>query len=225
MRAEYLLLNILIAMGPVILSFDRTVRFFRYWFKAWISCAMVMIPFVMWDSSVSGVHWFFNDKFTLPFRLLGLPLGEYLFFMTVPFACLFIWQILVTKGTNTHLNITGALFGMAGIFCIGGIVFWVWGKIYTAFVCMALVLTILCDRACQTAVLNQKRTYHYLSIVTGLTLIFNGYLTARPVVLYNPKYFTDIRLWTVPIEDFGYGYALILLCTIVFEKLKGLNHA
>jgi lycopene cyclase domain-containing protein len=55
-------------------------------------------------------------------------------------------------------------------------------------------------------------------------LVFNGYLTWRPVVLYGEAYQLGLRIYTIPIEDFGYGYALILLCRILYEFLKRRQH-
>ena len=36
--------------------------------------------------------------------------------------------------------------------------------------------------------LLKPKTYFYLGIIAGLILVFNGYLTARPVVLYGETY-------------------------------------
>jgi hypothetical protein len=46
------------------------------------------------------------------------------------------------------------------------------------------------------------------------------------VVTYGESYQIGLRIFTIPIEDFGYGISLIFLCTIVYEKLKSikLNH-
>ena len=222
MQIEYSLLNILIFIGPLFLSFDRKVNYFQYWSKVFISIGIVMIPFLIWDMAVSGIHWHFNHNFTLPFHFYGMPLSEFLFFLTVPFACLFIWQIIVTNKPIIWINnrIFLYLISIIGIFAFG--FFILWGKIYTSIVCFSFTFTIFFDRTMKTNLLSQKRTYLYLLILTGLIFIFNGYLTARPIVLYEPKYLTNIRIWTIPIEDFGYGYTLILLCTIIFEKLKGI---
>jgi lycopene cyclase domain-containing protein len=212
-------------MGPLFLSFDRKVRYFRYWPKVFICIAIVTIPFLIWDIAVTGVHWHFNENYTLPFRFWGLPLGELMFFVSVPFACLFIYQIMRTDKPIILIKNNIFLYGMAGIACLASIVFLLGGKYYTAIVCFALAFTIIFDRLMKTQLLSQKRTFLFLAILTGLIFIFNGYLTARPVVLYEAKYLTNIRLWTIPVEDFGYGYTLILLCTILFEKFKGLFNA
>ena len=221
MKIEYLVLNILIISGPVLLSFDRKVRYVQYWPKVFMSLAVVGIFFIGWDIAVSGDHWDFNEQYTLPVRFLGLPPGEYLFFITVPFSCLFIWQILVTgkklippeknRVGNAILLITAILF----------VIFLLTGKYYTALVFLSLVITALLDMVFKINLFYQKETYTYLALLTALILLFNGFLTARPVVTYNPEVFSNIRIWTIPLEDFGYGYALVLLCTILFEKLKG----
>lgn len=220
MKAEYLILNFIILIGPMLLSFDRKVRYVVYWSKVFISLGIVMIPFLLWDMAVTGIHWHFNDRFTLDFRLFGLPLGEWLFFISVPFASLFIWQIIVTHQRIKWMNNKNLLVVIAVIGCSACCLFMLWNKIYTSLVCLFVVFTIFFDQIIKTHLFSQKRTYLFLFILTGLIFIFNGYLTARPVVLYDSKYLTDVRIWTIPIEDFGYGYALILLCTILFEKIK-----
>ncbi|MBN2030590.1 lycopene cyclase domain-containing protein [bacterium] len=221
MQVEYLIFNIIVLTGPLVFSHDRKVRFVDYWTKAFISITMVMIPFLIWDIEVSGIHWHFNEKYTLPVRIWGLPLEEILFFISVPFACLFIWQIMVTEKQTTFFNNQIVLYIIALAGCFLSFLAMSTGKLYTSIACFTLVLTIFLDRILKTHLLSQKRTYLYLIIITGLIFVFNGYLTTRPVVLYESNYLTNIRIGTVPIEDFGYGYALILLCTVLFEKLKG----
>jgi len=45
----------------------------------------------------------------------------------------------------------------------------------------------------------------------------NGYLTWRPIVIYNPDQFLGIRLWTIPLEDFLYGFGLITITIVLWE--------
>jgi len=224
-QAEYLFLNLFILAGPVIFSFDREVRYVRHWPRALAAAGMAMIPFILWDTAVSGVHWYFNERFTLPFRLMGLPPGEWLFFITVPFACLFIWQIIVIRRPAraavqpVWIAVTAMLLvPAAGILILHH-------RIYAAIVCFFLIWNVFLDHVLNTHLLREGRTFLYMAIITGLILIFNGYLTSRPVIVYNPEFILNLRIWTIPVEDFGYGYSLILLCTILYEKLRGKHHA
>ena len=180
-----------------------------------------MVPFVIWDISVTGKHWWFNESYTIGLPVLKLPLEEWLFFITVPFACLFIWQILVTTQPRKSLAYSSRIFLSAAIIILGmGLVTLKIGKIYTSLAAFAVSGSIGLDFLLKTKILSQPQTIWYLSIVTLLMILFNGYLTARPVVLYDPAYQLNLRFLSIPVEDFIYGYALILLNTIVYETVK-----
>jgi lycopene cyclase domain-containing protein len=61
----------------------------------------------------------------------------------------------------------------------------------------------------------------WLSVLTIImTGIFNSYLTSRPVVEYNREVMSNIRVGTIPIEDFGYGLGLVWLTAWVYEKKR-----
>jgi lycopene cyclase domain-containing protein len=224
MAYEYILLNIIIITGPLILSFDRKVQYYRRWKTAFIAIFTVLVPFTIWDILVSSKHWWFNENYTLPFRLAGLPPGEWLFFISAPFAILFIWEI-IDKRMGNPVNPAFVLFKYV-FMALGlpGIVFLIIGKSYTGLTLLALSATGLLDYLLRTEVLARKRIFLFLGILMILILIFNSYLTARPIVLYDYEYKLDWQIFTIPIEDFGYGLALILLNTILFEKLKRIRH-
>jgi lycopene cyclase domain-containing protein len=184
----------------------------------------VLIPFTIWDSMVTGRHWWFNPEYVSGLYIAGLPLGEWLFFVSVPFSVLFIWEIFSVKTEHRiseKLKIIKFLLMCLSIF---GIVFWFMGKEYTALVLFALSITGFVDWRLKTEVLARPNTYIYLSIVFLLNLVFNGYLTARPIVLYDAQYQLNFRIYTVPVEDVFYGFALILLNTSLYEKIIGLRN-
>lgn len=49
-------------------------------------------------------------------------------------------------------------------------------------------------------------------------LIFDTYLTALPIVMYNSKSVLPFRLGSIPIEDFSYLIAVIILVPALFDK-------
>jgi lycopene cyclase domain-containing protein len=57
--------------------------------------AITGLIFLGWDVlfTVKGV-WSFNEKYITGFTLFRLPIEEVFFFLTVPFACLFIYYCL-----------------------------------------------------------------------------------------------------------------------------------
>ncbi len=56
-----------------------------------------------------------------------------------------------------------------------------------------------------------------MAIMMFFKIPSNGYLTGRPIVLYNPEYFLGIRLGTIPVEDFLYGFGLITITLVLWE--------
>lgn len=221
MKFEYLLFNLFIFAGPISQSFDLRVRYFRRWPAALAASALSLMPFILWDALANGRHWWFNAVYTIGIRIAGLPLEEWLFFMSVPFACLFIWEIILTfrhKRTLTWMRRFGWMFLV--LLPLGAWVFYT-GREYTGLVLMALAVVYTADLLFKTRVLEDGRAHVLLAIVIALMLIFNTYLTARPVVVYNPIYQLDLRIITIPIEDFIYGISHILLTVVFYEKLKG----
>lgn len=223
MKFEYIIFNMLILSGPLLLSFDKRVSYVSNWPKVFVALSVPLVPFIIWDSLVTGRHWWFNEAYTTNIKILNLPPGEWLFFVSVPFACLFIWDCLGAYLPNFQVpqlnRFATVLFSG---FVLGPVVFLI-GKEYTGLVLFVLAIVALLDRRLDTGLFLQSKTYQFIAIIIVLTLFCNGYLTARPVVLYDPIYQLDIRIGTIPIEDFGYGIALLLLCTIFYEKLKALN--
>ena len=57
-------------------------------------------------------------------------------------------------------------------------------------------------------------TFLILSIAM---LIFDTYLTSLAVVLYNDKLILPFRLGSIPLEDFSYLIAVVLLIPTLFE--------
>ncbi|MEJ2636724.1 MAG: lycopene cyclase domain-containing protein [Calditrichia bacterium] len=224
MKFEYLIYNLVIIAGPLALSFEKGVHYISRWKYFLPAIVVVLIPFIIWDSLVTGKHWWFNENYTLDFRLAGLPLEEWLFFITVPFACLFVWEIIRAKSRNpVRLKLSPIQWLLIAGF-IPGIFFLFDGRQYTGITLFALGITALLDMLLKTDILLRPRTYLYLAIITAFILIFNGFLTARPVVLYNNAFQLSFHIFTIPIEDFGYGYSLILLNTILYDKFKGVTN-
>jgi len=220
MKFEYLILNVLIIAGPLALSFENKMRFVAKWRFAIPAILITAFPFLVWDAIVAGRHWWFNENYTLGFRVVGLPIEECLFFITVPFAGIFIWESLRFNYTNRLIAGMRFVYYLL-YFCapLGALLF-VQGKQYTGLMLFSLAITALYDRLSKTRLLLQKLLYVYLTIAGVLILLFNGYLTARPIVMYDDRYQLGVKIGTIPIEDFGYGFSLLLLATMLYEKFK-----
>lgn len=222
MKYEYLLLIIIIISGPLTLSFDRKVNFRQYWRFVFPAILFVAVPFLIWDAVVTGRHWWFSEQYTSGIRLLGLPLAEWLFFIVAPYACIFTWEVLRAYFGNRRYNETFPIrLLLSLIFILSSPFIFYIGIEYTAIVFFTMGIALILDVLFKNAIFLQSRTYWLMLLSVFMMLIFNGYLTARPVVLYDPAYQLDWRIGTIPGEDFFYGFSLIFLNIIIYEKLKG----
>ncbi len=225
MKSEYLIFNIIVLLGPLIFG---AMRPFYFLDRVKYTILPIIIPavlFLIWDSSVTYSHWHFNEKYVLGITFFNLPIEEILFFITVPFACLFTWEMIIRRTDKKEFvwitKIRPYLYLLIPI----GIWFFISGKHYTGLATAFLGLAILLDQLLKTNIILQRRFYLYLLLVLLFTLIFNGYLTWRPVVTYGVDYQLDFRIITIPIEDFIYGTALIFMNTSIYQKVidkKGL---
>jgi lycopene cyclase domain-containing protein len=220
MKSEYLIFNIIVIAGPLIFGSLKPFYFLDRWRAVLISSIIVGVPFIIWDSLVTGKHWMFNKLYTLDFRLVHLPIGELLFFITVPSACLFTWEMIKRRSEDSYSGFGRIIRYSAFVRPLFGLWLFATGKQYTGLVFIFLTMAIFLDYYLKTDLLFQKRFYLYVIMIILLTLIFNGYLTWRPVVLYGESYQIGFRVFTIPIEDFGYGLSLLFMCTSIYEKLK-----
>jgi lycopene cyclase domain-containing protein len=90
-------------------------------------------------------------------------------------------------------------------------------KEYTVLAIGAAVIALLLDRVLGTEVVRKRSFWIALAVMFLCKIPSNGYLTWRPIVVYNPDYFLGIRLWTIPVEDFFYGFGLITVTIVLWE--------
>jgi lycopene cyclase domain-containing protein len=224
LKSEYLIFNIIVLTGPL---FFGAMKPFYFMDRVKYTILPIIIPailFLIWDSTVTYSHWFFNEKYILGITIFNLPIEEILFFITVPFACLFTWEMIIRRTGEKKLEWIGKIRPYIYLIIPTGIVVFLSGKHYTGLAVTFLGLAVLLDQLLKTNLILEKRFYIYLSFVLFFTLIFNGYLTWRPVVTYGVDYQLDFRIITIPIEDFVYGTALIFMNTAIYMKIISANN-
>lgn len=219
MKIEYLIFNLIVFSGPIYFGVQEKFNFRNKIPIALLSSLISAIPFLIWDSLVTNIHWFFNEKYIIGIKFFGLPFEEILFFISVPFACLFLWEMIVQNSKDKFFCNKYFYIILTISFSIAAVYFFISGLIYTALVFSFLLISVLVDNLSQK-MLFSKNFAIFLAFVFLAFLIFNGYLTARPVLIYSERFITNIRITTIPVEDIGYGFSLIYLATKVYEKLK-----
>lgn len=220
----YLAINFFTIIICFIFSFHPKIKFYRH-FKAFLLASIVIaIFFIAWDVwfTSNGV-WWFNDKYLIGLRLFGLPIEELLFFICIPFSCVFTyfcldkffrldWKPSVEK-VFVIISIISCLI-LALIFKY---------KIYSFVTFLTTAISLIVLHFVLKANWIGKASFIYLVLMPGF-LAVNGILTGTglesPIVNYNPKDFIGFRILTIPIEDTVYGYEMILWNLFFFYKFK-----
>lgn len=216
----YLYLNLFTFTFPFILSFDKRVHFYTYWRHLFPAMALNAAVFITWDSLFTrqGV-WGFNPEHLLGINLFGLPLEEVLFFVTVPYACVFIYEVLNAYVAREWLRPYAKNFSwlLLALLVVLGLLFL--PRLYTSVTCGVLALVLMVHL---WLLGDQVLGRFYQAYLVHLLpfLLVNGVLTAIPIVWYADAYNLGIRLYTIPIEDTLYSMAMLLLTITGYEWLK-----
>jgi lycopene cyclase domain-containing protein len=217
----YFWLDLLIIAFPVALSFDRKVRFVRRWPAALGAAGLVAVPYLAWDSLMSFQGaWGFSDRYAGTFRLFGLPPGEFVFFLAVPFACLFVHEVVRAYVPEKAARTTRLPWAAVAVICAAA-AFLVRGRLYTSTVLAAVALFFAVAAALAPGSLS-RRTF-WLSILVSYVpfLVANGLLTALPVVTYGEGHFLGFRVVTIPVEDFLYSFSLLGFNLLAYRLFRG----
>lgn len=221
----YLLINILSISVPFLFSFHPKIQFyklFRYFFPAMIISALV---YLSWDIVFTKLGvWGFNEEYLIGFYIANLPIEEILFFICIPFASVFTHYTITKINPRFHLSdlaskwITRLLIIILSI----SIVFNT-DKAYTTVNAICTLLILLFAIYKTPYVL--KSFYPTFLIVLIPFLIVNGILTGSfikdEVVWYNNAENLSYRVFTIPIEDFGYAFGMLLLTVVLTELFSG----
>ena len=83
---------------------------------------------------------------------------------------------------------------------------------YTVATALGIVGALALDLAVlRTRLVRRRVFWATYPIVLGFQLAFNGILTGRGVVRYDEDAILGPRLANAPIEDLGFGFALVLM--------------
>lgn len=228
MNSHYTYFLILAASlaGPLALSFDKKVGFYKHWKYVFPAMVLPALLYIVWDIYFTKLGvWNFNEEYITGIKLRGLPLEEILFFFIVPYCCVFIYVCIRSYFPNLVNKKTADLFLkiLAVLLLITGAIYF--DKHYTSWTFIFTGAFILLLYLLRNFFKNFDAVSFLVSYAICLIpfLIVNGFLTAIPVVLYNDAENLGIRIYTIPFEDAFYGMLLILMNIVFYEKLKSEN--
>ncbi|NCC13121.1 MAG: lycopene cyclase domain-containing protein [Spirochaetia bacterium] len=216
----YLIITLLVVAGPLLLSFDRKVAFYKGWKQLGLSMLPISAIYILWDilATHSG-HWSFSLKHSGGWKLFGLPLGEWLFFFVVPYACIFIYEVVKAyfpQKKSTNIFQARLWSGLIGLLCLLlAVVFR--DQAYTVLALVSLALWLAFTVLVRPQLLLQTSTLWYMLLSAIAFLLVNGLLTGIPIVLYNPEAIWGIRIITIPLEDLFYNIGMLGFFLLSYE--------
>lgn len=215
----YLLLNIVSIFFPLVLSFDKKVAFYKNWGALFTGILINGIVFITWDIWFTAIGvWEFNSEYLIGVYIAGLPLEEWLFFLTIPYACVFVYACLnaYVKKDLFAQSATQITYVLVGILLTVGVLFI--DRWYTSITFLALAALLMWNVRIKK---NPNMGRFYMAYIVHLIPFFivNGVLTSWPVVIYNDAENLGIRMGTIPVEDSMYSMLMLLITINVYDHL------
>jgi lycopene cyclase domain-containing protein len=220
----YFFLNLGSLVIPFLYSFEKRMKYIKRWKAVFFAIIIVAIFFIIWDIIFTKMGvWWFNPRYHSGVEFFDLPIEEWLFFICIPYASIFIhfaFHFFYPKVSLSGKTVKIIYWILMAILL--PTIFIHYHKLYTAinYIILVLLLTYTVFK-----VLHILDTFFitFLIILIPFFLV-NGILTGsfidEPVVYYNNAENLGIRLGTIPIEDIGYAFSMLLMSLILIKKIE-----
>ena len=222
MKWAYFLIDFFTIIVPFCFSFHPKLQFYKTWKAFFPAVLMTSFVFVLWDIYFTGIGaWGFNPAYVCGVYFGNLPIEEILFFICIPYSCIFTFfclDVFIKNAPSKRFeNVTSIILIIASF--VFSIIFHEHKYTLASFVLLAALL-ILAKYYLKITWLG--KFYLIYGILIFPFFIVNGILTgtgiASPIVWYKHSEIIGIRILTIPVEDIFYGMDLILMNLIIYKS-------
>lgn len=205
-------------------SFYKKYPFYKSWkyfLKANLIVALLFIIHDIYFTSL-GV-WGFNQDYLINFLdIFNLPIEEVLFFICIPYACVFTYFVFTKYVPENLFHIIFYQFILNFLILLTLLSSLInYDYLYTFYTSSFLFLMLIFVKIKKLDI--RKIMLAYTAIIPFFFLS-NGLLTGSfiesPIVFYDNNENLDIRMFTIPVEDLFYGFLLILSNCLLFDYFK-----
>jgi len=221
-KYTYLALLFISIAYPMLRSFENKLKVYSQWPAIFVSIFLTSIIFWLWDVwfTAHGI-WKFNAQYVMGINVFGMPLEEWLFFIVIPYACFFIFFSVRHFIPRIGINFTN-LLNYLSLFLFIILLIIYKDRLYTVVaIALSMAATLL---IISISFIRMQAGYFYISYIFSLIpfFIINGILTYLPVVEYNNYENMNIRLGSIPLDDFIYLHSLLFINFIVYSVFQNL---
>jgi lycopene cyclase domain-containing protein len=222
-RFLYLTIDLLSILFPFIFSFYPKANFSKKWKYLWPAILFPALFFIAWDEWFTSMGvWGFNPRYISGVYFFHLPIEEVLFFICIPYACVFTYEAVNFLSPKDHFIKYHRFISIvlaALLFFVGLLNLDKWYTCSTFLLCAAFVALQIFWKS------NYMSRFYFAFIFILIPFfIVNGLLTGsgieEEVVWYNDAENLGIRMGTIPFEDTFYGMLMILMNISIFEWMQ-----
>lgn len=224
MKQLYLIINIASVIVPFLFSFHPKIQFYKKFSSVFPAIVLALIVFIPWDILFTHLGvWGFNSNYILGINFFNLPIEEVLFFICIPYACVFTYHCF-----NKFIRMD-RFFKSEKLISITLVLFLIvlaalnYNRLYTSVTFSALACFILFLKYILQVSWLHKFYFSYLILLIPFFIV-NGLLTGtgldEPIVWYNNNQNLGIRILSVPVEDVFYGMFLLMITVSLYEHLS-----
>jgi len=185
---------------------------------------LTMMVFIPWDMLKTSLQvWGFNSRYLTGVYLGNLPVEEWLFFIAIPYACLFTYHalnyLIARDFLGKHAFLISIVFG-AGFLIVG---IFNLDRLYTSVTFLSSGIFLLIHGIIiKASYLGRFFVMYFVTLIPFF--IVNGLLTGswipEEVVYYDDTQNLGIRIGTIPVEDAVYGMLMLLMNVSWYEFLR-----
>ena len=205
-------------------SFYKKYPFYKSWKYFLKANLIVALFFIIHDIYFTSLGvWGFNQDYLInSLDIFNLPIEEVLFFICIPYACVFTYFVFTKYVTENLFHIIFYKFILNFLILLTLLSSIInYDYLYTFYTSIFLFLMLIFVKFKKLDI--RKIMLAYTAIIPFFFLS-NGLLTGSfiesPIVFYDNNENLDIRMFTIPVEDLFYGFLLILSNCLLFDYFK-----
>lgn len=212
---------------PFLLSFDKKVQFYKQWKYLLPSIIIIALFYIVGDIYFTKIEvWGFNREYLSGLFLFKLPIEEWLFFIAIPYASIFLHDVLqayfpsFTLSNSFSRRLSIFFFVIALVTLLLNL-----DKAYTVYIMIVTLIVLVISYFDKSNSIS--RFYCTFIVILIPFVLVNGALTGAfttdPVVWYDHTENLNLRFITIPIEDFAYAFTMLLAAIMLRNRLKNIK--